>query len=179
MISHCHCARQRRVSLWLKRKMRRGNLGVLVMKKNLDFSKGLSLIEAVLAIAIIGAGLVGVMFVFSGGAKSSMIANQTVVASNLAKEKLEHIIADRANLGYAYVITNAASYSDGQLPGNFSVYTRNVTIVEVDPDDDDNVDDFLDPSPGSGYARITIVVSWSGAAESVKLETLIANYVMP
>ncbi|MFH1654320.1 MAG: hypothetical protein ABIE74_09760 [Pseudomonadota bacterium] len=140
---------------------------------------GLSLLEAILALAIVGVGLIGIMFVFSGGARSSLVANETVVASNLAKEKLEQVIADRANKGYAYVIANAGGYSDGQLPGNFSAYTRNVTILEVDPDDDNSTDDFLDPAPGSGYARVTTVVSWSGATESVKLETLIAEYVMP
>ena len=71
------------------------------------------------------------------------------------------------------------NYSDGQLSGDFSAYTRNVTIVEVDPDDDDAVDDFLDASPGSGYARVTVIVSWSSGTEQVKLETLIANYTMP
>lgn len=136
--------------------------------------KGFTLIEAVLTIGIIGAGLIGVMYVMNGGARSSLLADQTLIASNLAREKLEQIIADRANKGYATAIVT--NYSDGALSGEYSEFTRTVTMMEVDPDDDNNVDDFLDASSGSGYARVTVIVSWWGGAQSVKLETLIANY---
>jgi len=139
-------------------------------------AKGVTLIEAVLMIALIGAGLLGVMYVFSGTTKSSLVADQTVVASNLAKEKLEQIIADRANKGYP--VTIAANYSDGNLPPPYDQYSRTVTIIEVDPDVDGGDDDFLDPQNGSGYARVTVTVSWSGGY-SVKLETLLADYTMP
>ncbi len=138
--------------------------------------KGVTLIEAVLMIAVIGAGLLGVMYVFSGGTQSSLLADQTIVASNLAKEKLEQIIADRANKGYA--VTIATNYSDGTMPAPYSQYARNVTITEVDPDADSGSDDFLDPLGNSGYARVTVTVSWAGG-NSVKLETLLADYVMP
>ncbi len=147
------------------------------MLKKLRNKKGVTLIEAVFTVAIIGAGLLGVLYAYLGGARSSLLANQTVVAANLAQEKLEEIIADRSSQGYAATILT--NYSDGQLSGDFSAYTRNVTILEVDPDDDDSSDDFLDPLPGSGYARITVVVSWSGGAEQVNMETLIAEYTMP
>lgn len=136
--------------------------------------KGVTLIEAVLTIGIISAGLLGVLYVFSGSQTSSLIADQTVVAGNLAREKAEQIIADRANNGYA--VTIATNYSDGQLSGNYSIYTRNVIITEVDPDVDGGNDDFLDASAGSGYARVTVTVTWGGGANSVKEEALIANY---
>ncbi|MFH1874371.1 MAG: prepilin-type N-terminal cleavage/methylation domain-containing protein [Pseudomonadota bacterium] len=147
------------------------------MLKILRNNKGVTLIEAVFTVAIIGAGLLGVLYAYLGGAKSSLLANQTVVAANLAKEKLEEIVADRASQGYAATILT--NYSDGQLAGDYSAYTRNVTILEVNPDDDNTTDDFLDPSPGSGYARLTVVVTWSGGTEQVKLESLIADYTMP
>jgi type II secretory pathway pseudopilin PulG len=138
---------------------------------------GVTLIEAVLTIAIFAAGLVSMMYIFSGSTTSSLVADQTVTAANLAREKIEQIIADRANKGYA--VTIATSYSDGQLTGNYSPYTRNVTITEVDPDVDAGTDDFLDASLGSGYARVTVTVGWSGGSHSVKEETLIADYTMP
>ena len=136
--------------------------------------KGLTIIEAMLTLLIIGGGLIGVMYAFVGGSVSSLIADQSIVASNLAKEKLEEIISDRANNGYPTTITT--SYSDNP-GGDFSIFTRTVTFLEVDPDDDGGTDDFLDPQPGSGYARVTVVVSWPSS--SVKLESLIANYTMP
>lgn len=135
-------------------------------------ARGITLIETILTIAIIGAGLLGVMYLFIGGTKSSLVADQTIIASNLAKEKLEQIISDRASKGYP--VTIATNYSDGVLSGDYNEFTRNVTMFEVDPDDDNTVDDFLDPLPGSGYSRVTVNVTWGGQA--VKLETLIADY---
>lgn len=136
-------------------------------------SRGVTLIESVLTIGILSAGLIGVLYVFSAGTKSSLVADQTVIASNLAREKLEEIVADRANKGYATTI--ATNYSNGQLTGAYSEFTRTVTITEVDPDDDNNTDDFLDAQVNSGYARVTVNVSFAGA-NPVILETLIANY---
>jgi type II secretory pathway pseudopilin PulG len=136
---------------------------------------GVTLIEAVMTVGIFAAGLVGVMYIFFGSTTSSLIADQTVVAGNLAREKMEQIIADRANKGYAATI--ATNYSDGLLSGNYNIYTRNAVIQEVDPDDDGGTDDFLDASPGSGYARVTVTLTWGG--NTVKEETLLANYVMP
>ncbi len=125
---------------------------------------------------IIGAGLIGVLYVFTAGTRGSLVANQTIIASNLAREKLDQIVASRASAGYPATI--ATNFSDGVLGGAYSPYTRNVTITEVDPDDDDDVDDFLDASAGSGYARVTVVVSFSGGVENVKLETLLSQYTL-
>jgi type II secretory pathway pseudopilin PulG len=137
-------------------------------------STGFTLIEAVLMIAIVGGGLIGVMYVMNGGIRSSLLADQTLIASNLAREKLEQIIADRANKGYATTI--ATNYSDGALSGEYSEFTRTVTLTEVNPDDDSATDDFLNAQSGSGYARVTVTVSWLGGAQSVTLETILANY---
>ncbi len=138
---------------------------------------GVTLIEAVMTIAIFAAGLVGVMYIFFGSTTSSLLADQTVVASNLAREKMEQIIADRANNGYAATI--ATGYSDGLLTGNYNIYTRNVAILEVDPDVDGGTDDFLDASAGSGYARVTVTVTWGSGSQVVKEEALLADYTMP
>ncbi|MBI2091572.1 MAG: hypothetical protein HYT75_01065 [Deltaproteobacteria bacterium] len=144
------------------------------MFKQQATSKGVTLIEAVLMIGIVGAGLIGIAYTMFGGPKSALIADQTVVAAHLAREKMEQILADRANNGYATTI--ATSYSDGALTGNYSIYTRNVTITEVDSDADGGSDDFLDALAGSGYARVTTTVTWNSGNNTVKEEMLIANY---
>lgn len=139
------------------------------------FITGFTLVEAIIAIAVIGGGLIGVMYAFNSSTKASILTERTVVASFLTREKLERIVADRSTKGYAATI--ATNYSDGQLTGNFSAFSRNVSIVEVDPDLDAGVDSFLDPLAGSGYARVTVAVTYG--TETVKLETLIADYTIP
>lgn len=129
-------------------------------------NKGITLIESILAMAILAAGLIGVMVVFVGGTSSSLEANTTVVAANLAREKLEEIIADRATHGYATALSRDYTDNPG---GNYSNYTRTVTITEVD-----NAD-LTTSELGSGYARVVVVVTWGGPS-GVQLETLIADY---
>src|SRR3989338_1758963 len=100
------------------------------MKTCIEFlqlkNKGFTLIEGVLSILIIGVGLIGVLYVFSGSTKSSLQADQIAVAQNLAEEKLETIIADKANTNYTTVINNinSGAYNDGPI---FNIYTRTTT----------------------------------------------------
>jgi len=136
--------------------------------------RGFTLIEAVLTIAIIGAGLLGVLYIFSGAGKSTLVSDNSIVAANLAREKMDQIVADRINKGYATTI--ATSYSDGPVLTN---YTRTVTIREINPTITGTSDDFNTTQAGSGYARVTVVVGWTGATDTVKLETLIASYTIP
>lgn len=140
--------------------------------------KGFTLIECILAIAILGIGLVGVMYAFQGAANSSLIADQTVIATNIARDTLEQIIAKRDADGYSSTLTainTSNSYDENPVSG-FSNFVLNSTALEVDPDDDDSTDDFLDASAGSGYARVTANVSWDGGNYSISLATLIADY---
>lgn len=151
------------------------------MKKYFKMQKGFTLIEGVLAIAVLGVGLVGVMFSFQGGTQSSLLADQTVIATNIARGTLEKILAKRDADGYAatLVAVNTSNSYDENPVTNFSNYVLDTTALEVDPDDDDAIDDFLDASAGSGYARVTVQVSWGGGEHSITMETLIADYTAP
>ena len=140
--------------------------------------RGFSLIEAVLSIALIGVGLVGIVYSFQGAARSSLLADQTVIATNLARETLEKIIAYKNTNGYSNTLTtiNTNNNYDENPVSGFSNYVIDATALEVDSDDDDNVDDFLDAFPGSGYARVTVNISWDNGNHSINLATLITDY---
>lgn len=148
--------------------------------------KGFTLIEAVLSIALIGIGLVGVLYPFHGAVSSALKADQTTVGLNLARDTLEQIIARRdcneASCGYASTLSAVTSgiYDLNPVPG-FAGFTIDASAVEVDPDDDDTVDDFgataADYQSGSGVARVTVVVRWNNGNDRVQLVTLMANYL--
>lgn len=145
-------------------------------------NRGLTLIESVLAIAVIGAGLVGVMIAFQGSVTSSLLADQSIIASHIAREAMESIIAQRdnnpnGNTGYDNVLTsiNNNTYTFPNAYGQTG-FTLTTTVTEMNPDDDNATDDFLDAQAGSGYARVTVTVSWNGGANSTKVETLLAKY---
>ena len=143
--------------------------------------RGFTLIEGVLSIALIGIGLVGLLFAFQGSVHSSLLADQTIVAANIARETMEKIISQKdcneSGCGYAAALNsvNAQTYDENPVNG-FTGFVLNTTSLEVNPDDDNSSDDFLDSQSGSGYARITVQVTWNNGGNQYVLETLLANY---
>lgn len=144
--------------------------------------RGFSLIESTLSMLIIGAGFVAIISAFQGSSQNSLLADQTILASNLAAETMERILAQRdcnnAGCGYSNTLTsiNTSNTYDYNPVSGFAGYVVNSTALEVNPNANAGTDDFLDASPGSGYARITVVVSWNNGANSISLESLMANY---
>lgn len=140
--------------------------------------RGFTLIEAVLSLTVITAGLIGVMYAFHGMGTSSLIADQTVIASNISRGALESVQASRDANGYFLALNaiQSGSFDLNPVPNNPS-FALAVTAVEVDPDKDAGfTDDFLDPLLGSGYARVTSMVTWNNGANTLSLVTMIANY---
>jgi prepilin-type N-terminal cleavage/methylation domain-containing protein len=144
--------------------------------------RGFTLVETVLTLAIVAAGLIGLIYAFGNLSAQSIVIDQTIVATNLAHETRETIIAQRdcneAGCGYSATlasINTTNTYDANPVPG-FPGYAIDTSALEVDPDSDGGTDDFLDAKPGSGYARVTTQVSWNGGANSINVETLITSY---
>ncbi len=129
---------------------------------------GFTLIETVLIIVVLGIASYGVLTVFISGLKSSASPVLGVQGIELAKEKLEIIMADKHDgaKGYGYLIP--ANYPAESPVSGFSDFNRSVTFLEVDGTD------LATFSPGSGFMRVSVTVSWVG--DSVTLETVAADY---
>lgn len=139
--------------------------------------RGFTLIEAVLSLAVMAVGLLGVLYAFQSMSRSSVLADQTVIASNIARATIDQIIAKRDASGYAAALSAITSGTFNQNPAtNHPGYVVTVTAYEVDPDKDGGTDDFLDASANSGYARVTVATAWNNNANSMNLVTLIADY---
>ncbi len=140
---------------------------------------GFTLIEGVLAVLIIGVGLIGVLSIFGGATSRSLNADQVSVAQNLAEEKIETIIANKANANYTTVVNNinTGNYNDGPI---FTIYTRTVTrsFINVPASPDGNSTDDFSSVSGSdtGYALVTVTVSFNNGNNSVMLKTLLSNW---
>ena len=143
---------------------------------------GTTIIEALLTIAFLGISAAGILVLFGGSTASALKADQTVVATNLAREVLEEIISDRANKGYVFVLSKGAgSYCMGSFGGNFSNYTCSATFQEVAAPvapDGDNFDDFATSQPSSGYLRTEVTVSWNGGNDNIRIVSLITDWTL-
>ncbi len=145
--------------------------------------KAFTLLDAVLGLALLSAGLIGVLYVFQGSVSSSVLSDQTAVAVNLARETMEKIEAQRdcnlSGCGYSPTLASIAASAYNQNPvAGFAGYQIVASAYEVNPDSDGGSDDFLDAQSGSGYARVTVSVNWTtaGVANSVSFVTLLASY---
>lgn len=143
--------------------------------------RGFTLIEGILAMAVLAVGLLGLLYIFEGAVANALLADQTYVATNLAREAAETVIARRdctlTGCGYANTLAaiQANSYNQSPVSG-FTGYNLTVTAVEVDSESASAPTNFTVPAASSGYALVTVTVSFNNGSNSVKLQTLIANY---
>jgi hypothetical protein len=93
-----------------------------------------------------------------------------LMATFLARERLEQLIKDKVNNGYDSVVNASYTTTSTASVGNH-FFTRSFNIYEV------NRSDLTTPLNGSGYKRIDMTVSWgTSAQQSVTLSTLLADY---
>ncbi len=144
--------------------------------------QGFTIIESVLSIAVVGAGLIGIAMAIGNISAANLAITRNIVALNIAQESMEKILARRdcnnAGCGYAATVDSIrrGSFNENPLRSN-ATFAVNASILEVNPDSDGNSnDDFLDSQPGSGYARITVHVANMGGANLISLKTLLVSY---
>ncbi|HBF13953.1 MAG TPA: hypothetical protein DDW49_11305 [Deltaproteobacteria bacterium] len=141
------------------------------MLRALKNQKGFTFIESILTTLVLSIGLWGTMALFQNATSNVSTSNWQVIATQLANEKLENIIADKKFQGYNTI--DSTNYPNETLSAPYQGLQRNVTITEVSPAD------FSTPEPYSGYKLITVEVVWSqevGSLGSVNVSTLLTNY---
>lgn len=131
---------------------------------------GFTLIEVLLTVVIISVGLFGLMSLYHNSMHQVMEGDVNLMAAYLARERMEQLISDKVNYGYAYVVNDNYDTSSAVSVGNH-FFTRSLNIYEVAGSD------LLTPEDGSGFKRIDMTVSWGLAAgQSIAMPTLITNY---
>lgn len=135
------------------------------MCKMIKNQKGVSLLEVMIAILILGFGVLGLTPMFVLSVKGNVIARDNSFVSNLIKEKIEHyegldplpalpfkeadlIAWERGEAGHAEM--GRDTILTGLESGDPGVFTRTVVML-------DNASDSLIPP---GLVQITVGVSW-------------------
>ena len=126
--------------------------------------------EAIVAIVVLSLAVPSMVWAIRMAHNGRVDPVQASRARWLASEKLEDVIADRNSTtrGYSYVVT--ANYpSEGSISG-FPGFTRSVAITETGA----NL-----VSAGTGYKRVVVTVSYTGAAgtpRAMALSTVVTEY---
>ncbi len=133
-------------------------------------NKGISLVEAVLTICILSLALVSSMQAIQGVVSNLNFSDKEIIATQLASEKLENIVADKMALGYNHVVPS--NYPDEILSGPFTGYKRKVHIVDVTPGD------LKTPAaPGQILKKVEVKVGYGpDPSENVVVTGLVGKY---
>lgn len=118
---------------------------------------GFTLLEILIAIVLFTVGVIAVVWIFSSGLVSSIDAENTTIAMNLAQGKMEEI----RNLAFASIADEAKAAVSG-----FSGFQREVEVD--DPVGDPTTDDLK---------QVTVTVYWTyqGGEVEVPLVTYISR----
>ena len=114
------------------------------MLKRLKNNKGFSLIESALTTVILSTALITSLFVIQGLLIGSVDQELNTIATQLANEQIEIIMADKEFQGYDYISDD--NY-ESEILTEYSNLSRTVTITEV------NEDDLLTPEEDSGSKK--------------------------
>jgi len=141
-----------------------------VLKRNKRHKNGFTLIEVLLTVVILAVGLFGLMILYYNSTRNIMEGDINLMASFLVRERLEQLIGDKVNNGYAS-LTNASYTTTSTVSVGNHFFTRSFNIYEV------NKTDLSTPLVGSGYKRIDMTVSWGMiAGQNITVSTLLTDY---
>lgn len=133
--------------------------------------RGFALIENILASTILATGLLAGLVTMQNASINTLNGDMNTIATQLASEKLEMILADKQYQGYEY-LDGESTYTNETLSGAYNGYTRSVSITEVD------ATDLVTPSPGSGIKKVDVHVDWGQKDyQNVTVSTLVADYL--
>jgi type IV pilus assembly protein PilV len=140
------------------------------MIKKIKKQLGFTLIEVLLTCIILGTGLFGLMILYANSMDRVVDSDINLVATYLARERLEQLISDKVHNDYSTVINTTYTTSEVVTAGNHS-FTRSFNIYEVDPAD------LVTPQADSGYKRIDMTVSWGAEpTQTMTIPTIVTDY---
>lgn len=138
------------------------------MVKRLSNHHGFSLIEIIFVSALLATALFGYFLIMQNATLHSIQNDMNSIATELAREEIEVMLADNAYLGYSHLDADI-NYPEESLDGNFSGFTRKINIYEV------NADDLETPEPGSGVKLLEVAIVWGQEEyQRVELTTIVS-----
>lgn len=127
---------------------------------------GFSLVEAIIAVAVLGIAVIALMQVFPIGVKTSSLSRKTTVAVNLAQSFLE----ETSSIPFADIASVTKERVDPDEDSSLYNFYRQIDVTNVDTNlDDTGVD--------TGLKKIVVTISWTeeGNQKQVQIPTLIAE----
>ncbi len=115
--------------------------------------RGLSLIEVVVTIVILGLAIPPLLIQIGGAVRQQEMAYVQQNLTHLASERLWEVFAAHADPTRGYDAIIGKAYPDEKAPDGLTGYERRTELREV------SSKDFITAEPGSGIKRLRIITS--------------------
>lgn len=125
------------------------------------------MLEGIFSTMLLAVGLVGGMAVMQNATATTVNGDMNSTAIQLANEKIEEIMGDKAFQGYDSVTDE--NYQGESLSAPYYGFSRSVDVTEV------SGDDLTTAEEGSGLKKIDVTVSW-GNDDSVTVTSMVGDY---
>lgn len=132
-------------------------------------TRGFSFIEALFALVILSFGFVGILSLYSMMDGNSGNDEMKLIASKLASEKVEQLLATKASVGYENINTGTSSE---QISYDNLSFQRQTVVNYVEGSDLKTVS-----GSDTGFKRIDVTINWNnGSTQNVSVMSLISNH---
>ena len=132
-------------------------------------TRATTIIEVVTAIVILSVALPALMTAFADSANQVVLPVNATVASFLATERMEQIIARRYRNDSGYDALTTVNFPAESPVSGFGRFSRSVTITEVDTN-------LATSGSAVGYRKVKVTVTWQPNNSSLSIERVFAEF---
>lgn len=138
------------------------------MKNTISKNGAFTLIEAMLVMVIVAITFLGFGYLFGNISQSSITEDITIVAIKLARDKMDEVIAHKADGGYDVIASEGqTAITVGSWP-----FERQTAVTYINPTT------FVTSGSDTGYKKVVVGVSWGVLpGQSVALTTLVGDSI--
>ena len=132
-------------------------------------TRATTIIEVVTAIVILSVALPSLMRAFADSTNQTVLPVNATVASFLATERMEQIIARRYRNDSGYDALTTVNFPAESPVSGFGRFSRSVTITEVDTN-------LATSGSAVGYRKVKVTVTWQPNNSSLSIERVFAEF---
>lgn len=131
--------------------------------------RAMTIIEVVTAVVILSVGLPPLVKSFADSSMASHLPVNATIASFLATERMEQIVARRYRNDSGYAALTTVNFPTESPVTGFPRFTRTVTISEV-------TSALAASGSAVGYRKVRVTVTWQPDNSSMSIERVFADF---
>lgn len=128
-----------------------------------------TIVEIVMAVVILAVAVPPLISAFTQSATNTIQPCNAAVASFLATERMEEIIARRYRATDGYAAVTTANFPDESPVTGFPRFSRSVTVAYVNSS-------LATVGSDVGYKKVRVTVSWNSGSDMVVEERIFADF---